>query len=501
MHEDFDRCYRAMQSKDRRFDGWFVVAVETTRIYCRPSCPGHSPLARNVTFYPTAAAAQHAGFRACKRCRPDASPGSPEWDIRQDLVGRATRLILDGTVDRVGVAGLASHLGYSVRQLERHLVTELGAGPLSLARANRAQTARLLIETTAMTFSEVAFAAGFSSIRQFNDTVRTIFANTPSELRARAAGKGTSEVAGESGPPGTLVFRLPFRAPFVPTSLFGHLAATAIPGCEEVRNGAYRRTLRLPNGNGIVALTPLSDHVVCRLTLDNLRDIPVAIARCRWLLDLDADPGAVTDALSGDSVLVSQVLRAPGRRIPRSVDGAEMAIRVILGQQVSTSAARTHGARLAECYGTPIDDPAGGLNRIFPTSEAFQEIGPDALAMPRSRQTAVFALATALASGAIELDPGTDRERTLHQLARLAGIGPWTLEQISMRVLGDPDAFPNTDMGVVKGAKELGLPVTPAALVAHSRRWRPWRSCAVQYLWATQDHPINNWVTEGQPCV
>ncbi|MDA8073282.1 MAG: helix-turn-helix domain-containing protein [Actinomycetota bacterium] len=501
MHEDFERCYRAVQSKDARFDGWFVTAVSTTRIYCRPSCPARSPLARNVAFYPTAAAAQHAGFRACKRCRPDASPGSPQWDVRQDVVARAMRLIADGTVDREGVSGLASRLGYSARQVQRHLVAEVGAGPLALARANRAQTARLLIETTAMAFAEVAFAAGFSSIRQFNDTVRSVFAGTPTELRARAIGNGAPGVAAAAGTPGGLGFRLPFRQPFVSGSLFGHLAATAVPGCEEVRAGAYRRTLRLPNGNGIVALTPRDDHVACRLVLDDLRDIPTAIARCRRLLDLDADPEAITDALCADPLLASVVAKAPGRRIPRSVDGAEMALRVVLGQQVSTRAARTHAARLAECHGTRVDDPAGALSRVFPSPEALRELDPAALAMPEARREALLALVGALAGGVIELDAGADRERARHQLAGIAGIGPWTLEAIAMRALGDPDAFPATDLGVVKGAAALGLPTTSATLIARSRRWQPWRSYGVQYLWATLDHPINHWRPEEPPWV
>ncbi len=347
MHQDFDRCYRAVQSRDARFDGWFVTAVLTTKIYCRPSCPARSPFARNVRFYPTAAAAQQAGFRACKRCRPDASPGSPEWNVRRDVVGRAMRLIGDGTVDRDGVGGLASRLGYSTRQLERHLVAEVGAGPLALARAQRAQTARLLIETTELAFAEVAFAAGFSSVRQFNDTVRLVFDGTPTSLRARAAHHQAPAV------PDALTFRLPFRPPFCPDSLFGHLAATAIPGCEEYLDGAYRRTLRLPAGNGVVALVPTPEHIVCKLVLDDIRDLPTAIARCRGLLDLDADPEAVTDFLAGDPVLSPLVAKAPGRRIPRTVDAAELAVRVVLGQHVSTAA----GAHPRRAPGGTVRDP------------------------------------------------------------------------------------------------------------------------------------------------
>src|SRR6202034_2214365 len=294
MHEDTERCVRAVQSKDARFDGWFFTAVLTTGIYCRPSCPVVPPRPQNMVFYPSAAAAQQAGFRACKRCRPDASPGSREWNVRADLVARAMRLIADGVIDADGVPGLARRLGYSVRQLERQLLAELGAGPLALARAQRAQTARLLIETTALPMGDVAFAAGFASIRTFNDTVRQVFALSPTELRRRVR-RGQAAAA-----PGALSLRLPFRAPLVPDSLFGHLAATAVPGVEEWRDGAYRRTLRLPHGPGVVALTPQPDHIACQLSLADLRDLATAISRCRRLLDLDADPVAAADLLRAD---------------------------------------------------------------------------------------------------------------------------------------------------------------------------------------------------------
>jgi AraC family transcriptional regulator of adaptative response / DNA-3-methyladenine glycosylase II len=257
VHEDFDRCYRAVQCKDTRFDGCFVTAVRTTGIYCRPSCPVRPPFARNVCFYPTAAAAQRAGFRACRRCRPDASPGSPEWNMRDDLVARAMRLIADGAVDREGVTGLAARLGYTARQLQRVLQEETGAGPLALARAQRAQTARILVETTALAFGDIAFAAGFSSIRQFNETLRSVFDCTPKDLRRRAnTGGGLQAAAART--PGTVTLRLPVRVPFAHAGVFGQLAASAVPGCEEVRDGTYRRALRLPFGNGIVELTARS---------------------------------------------------------------------------------------------------------------------------------------------------------------------------------------------------------------------------------------------------
>ncbi|WTF11554.1 helix-turn-helix domain-containing protein [Streptomyces sp. NBC_01613] len=486
MHTDRERCVRAVQSKDARFDGWFFTAVLTTRIYCRPSCPVVPPKPQNMVFHPSAAACQQAGFRACKRCRPDTSPGSPEWNQRADLVARAMRLIADGVVDRDGVPGLAARLGYSTRQVERQLLAELGAGPLALARAQRAQTARLLIETTLLPMAEIAFAAGFSSIRTFNDTVREVFALAPSELRARLP-KTTPRAA----TPGALALRLPFRTPLNPDNLFGHLAATAVPGVEEWRDGAYRRTLRLPYGHGIASLTPEPDHIACRLTLSDLRDLPVAISRCRRMLDLDADPVAIDDQLRTDPLLAPLVDKAPGRRVPRTVDEAEFAVRAVLGQQVSTAAARTHAARLVTAHGDPVDDPEGGLTHLFPTPEALAAVAPETLAMPRTRRTTFTTLVRQLADGSIHLGPESDWPATRTQLLALPGFGPWTVDAIAMRALGDPDAFLPTDLGIRRAAQELGLPSTPAALTARAAAWRPWRAYAVQYLWATASHPIN----------
>jgi AraC family transcriptional regulator, regulatory protein of adaptative response / DNA-3-methyladenine glycosylase II len=534
VHEDHEACVRAVQSKDARFDGWFYTAVTTTGIYCRPSCPVVPPKPEHMRFYPSAAAAQQAGYRACKRCRPDASPGSPLWNERADLVARAMRLIADGVIDTGGVPALAARLGYSVRQVERQLLAELGAGPLALARAQRAQTARLLIETTALPMGDVAFAAGFASIRTFNDTVRAVFALSPTELRRRAR-RGAGAAAGQLAA-SPLSLRLPFRLPLLPDSLFGHLAATAVPGVEEWRDGAYRRTLRLPRGHAIVALRPGPDHISCQLTLADLRDLATAISRCRWLLDLDADPVAIGALLAADPVLAPLVAKAPGRRVPRTVDAAEFALRAVIGQQVSTAAARTHAGRLAAAYGEPVTDPAGGLTRLFPspavlasalsastgpastgpastkpastepasTEPASTEpastgqastgpagAGPGPLAMPRARQASFAALAAALAGGELDLSPGSDWPRAREVMAGLPGLGPWTIESIAMRGLGDPDAFIPGDLGVRLAARALGLPATPAALTRRAADWRPWRAYAVQYLWATGDHAIN----------
>ncbi|MFF8034457.1 MULTISPECIES: AlkA N-terminal domain-containing protein [unclassified Streptomyces] len=496
MHTDTERCVRAVRSRDARFDGWFFTAVLTTGIYCRPSCPAVPPKPGNMVFHPSAAACQQAGFRACKRCRPDTSPGSPEWNHRADAVARAMRLIADGVVDREGVTGLAARLGYSTRQVERQLLAELGAGPLALARAQRAQTARTLIETTTLPMAEVAFAAGFSSVRTFNDTVREVFALSPGDLRARAPRNAAH------GTPGVLSLRLPFRAPLNPDNLFGHLAATAVPGVEEwlphcledvggTSVGAYRRTLRLPYGHGIVSLAPRPDHIACRLTLGDPRDLTVAISRCRRLLDLDADPVAVDDQLRADPVLAPLVDKAPGRRVPRTVDEAELAVRAVLGQQVSTAAARTHAARLVTAHGTPVEDPEGGLTHLFPSPGELAALDPATLAMPRARRATFTTLVRRLADGDLRLGVESDWPETRARLLALPGFGPWTADVIAMRALGDPDAFLPTDLGIRRAARELGLPSTPAALTARAAAWRPWRAYAVQYLWATDSHPIN----------
>jgi len=495
---DDERRYQAAVSKDPRFDGVFFIAVTSTGIYCRPSCPAITPKRANMRFYRSAAAAQEAGFRACKRCRPDASPGSPEWNIRADVVGRAMRLIADGVVDRDGVEGLARRLGYEQRQVRRLVTAELGAGPLAIARAQRAQTARILTETTALPLSEIAFAAGFASIRQFNATVHEVFAMTPTELRnARRAGPGgrppgTPRAWGDPSPQAPLGLRLAYRAPIDGERMLGFLAARAIPGVEEMRDGRYRRTIMLPNGSGILSLAPAAGYVDCELQLEDLRDLTAAVQRCRRLLDLDADPEAVTGYLAADPVLRPLALANPGRRSPGHVDGNELALRAVLGQQVSVAAARRLGARLVAAYGKPLERPDGQLTHCFPAAETLAAADPAALPMPRTRALALTGLAGALASGELVLDPGAERDRAEAVLLALPGIGPWTASYIRMRALSDPDAFLPSDVGVLDALSRLGaVPAGPAArgraaraAAALAENWRPWRSYAVHHLWA-----------------
>ena len=359
---DDEQRYQAAVSKDARFDGVFFTAVRTTGIYCRPSCPAITPKRPNVTFYPTAAAAQQAGYRACKRCRPDASPGSPEWNVRSDVAARAMRLIADGIVDRDGVPGLAARLGYSPRQVGRVLAAEVGAGPLALARAQRARTARVLVETTALAMGDIAFAAGFASIRQFNATMLEVYDTPPSVLRERAMRRGISGRRGGAGAAaeintaGALCLRLPFRPPIDLARVFGFLAARAVPGVEVVTATEYRRTISLPNGPGVARLRIVPDQnwVECSLALADLRDVTAAVQRCRRLLDLDADPLAISGYLASDPVIGPLALACPGRRAVGAVDGDEIALRAVLGQQVSVAAARRLAGRLAALGGRPL---------------------------------------------------------------------------------------------------------------------------------------------------
>lgn len=490
---DDDTRYRAVDSRDSRFDGVFFTAVSSTGIYCRPSCPAVTPKRVNCTFYPTAAAAQGAGYRACRRCRPDSVPGSPEWNHRADLVGRAMRLIGDGVVDREGVAGLAERLGYSSRQVQRQLTAELGAGPIALARAQRAQTARLLLQTTELPVTEIAFAAGFSSVRQFNDTVREVYDRTPSGLRAETNGhrKGTAT-------PGSIGLRLAYRGALDSDHLLDFLALRAVPGVEEVVPGAvpgvrtYRRTLALPYGHAIAEVDGLGagdpanrGWLDCRLQLTDLRDLTTAVHRLRALFDLDADPDAVDGQLGVDPVLGELVRARPGVRSPGHVDPHELAVRAVLGQQITVVAARTLAARLSARYGVALPEASGGLRLLFPTAGALAVADSADLAMPDARRRALRGLCAALADGTVRLDGGVDREAAAASLLALPGIGPWTVGYLRMRALADPDVFLPSDVGVKHGLQRLGHPGDPKAAALAGTAWAPWRSYAVHRLWAS----------------
>ncbi len=475
MAEDFERFHRFVQARDPRYDGWFVVGVTSTGIFCRPSCPARTPKRENMRFFDTAAAARSAGFRACKRCRPDAAPGSPAWNTRADVAGRAMRLIADGVVDRDGVGGLAARVGYSERQLQRVLVDEVGAGPLALARAHRAQTARTLIERSELPFSDVASASGFGSVRQFNEAVRELFATTPTELRRRSHRRAPSD------PGAGVELRLGFRAPLDGPALLRYLALRSVPGIEEGDADRYRRVLRLDHGAGVIEIELGEREARCRLRLDDLRDLAAAAARTRRLLDLDADPVGIAALLGEDDFLGPLVRARPGLRVPGHGDGWELALRTVVGQQVSVAGARTVTGRLVERFGTPLAAPDGGLTHRFPEPAAMAEADPARLGMPRSRGATIVELARRIAAGDLVVDAGADPAELGEGLLAIRGIGPWTASYVRMRVLGDPDVFLATDLGVRRALARLGCQDAPAI----DERWRPWRSYAVAQLWAS----------------
>ncbi|WP_433516446.1 DNA-3-methyladenine glycosylase 2 family protein [Nonomuraea sp. CA-143628] len=467
---DADNLYAVLRSRDRRFDGRFFVGVVTTGVYCRPSCPAVMPKPENLRLYPSAAAAQQAGHRACKRCRPDAAPGSPDWNLRADVAGRAMRLIADGLVDRDGVSGLAARLGYSERQLHRLLLAELGAGPQTLARARRAQTARVLLESTGLGAGEVAFAAGFASIRQFNQTIRQLYGLTPTELRSRTSGNHGSRpgpaaelrsgaAGNHANRPGPATergsaegarsirveVRLAYRPPLDAEALFTYLAARAVPGVEEGGAAFYRRSLRLPYGTAVVSVTDGGEHMRCELLLADVRDLAVAVRRCRVLLDLDADPREVQEVLGADPLLAPLVTARPGLRAPGHVDPAELAVRAVCGEGEEL-------AELVERFGEPLGSPAGAVTHLFPPMAALAEIVP---------------IAEALVTGRLTLDPGADRDEAERQLRAVPGVDERTAAYIRMRALADPDVF---------------LPTQHVRQAPAS--WRPWRSYALHHLWA-----------------
>ncbi len=465
----------AVESRDARFDGWVTVGVTSTGIYCRPSCPTPvRPKRKNMEFFSTPAAAQHAGFRACKRCVPDAVPGSPEWNRRDDLVARAVRAIDDGVVDRGGVEALATDLAVSSRHLHRIMVSELGATPIALARARRARAARVLIQTTSMPFADVAFASGFESIRQFNDTIRSVFAMSPTEMRGRrSAGTGTEWIS----------VRLPFRPPLRAQSLLDWLTVHAVAGVEEVDGATYRRSLRLAGGPAVAELTLRDDHVEARFRLAELTDLQSAIHRCRRLLDLDADPRVIEGRLASTD-LAPLIDARPGLRSPGEVDGADAVIRAIVHQQVSVASARGSLSRLVAAHGEPLASPVVGVTHLFPAPEVWAELDPADLGLPMARATTVVRVAEALASGRVDLSPGVSRSAARQSLMALKGIGPWTAEIVSMKALSDPDAFTAGDLALRRVAGQLGMPDDPEGLTSHAEQWRPWRSYAMHHLWA-----------------
>jgi AraC family transcriptional regulator of adaptative response / DNA-3-methyladenine glycosylase II len=475
---DLDAAYRAVQSRDARYDGYFVIAGDSTGVYCRPGCPAIRPRRSKLRPFKTAAAAQTAGFRACTRCPPEAAPGSPEWNLRSDLVGRAMRYIAEGVVDRDGVRGLARRLGRSERHVHRRLVAELGAGPIALARAQRAHTARTLVERTSMPLTDIAYAAGFGSVRQFNDTMRNVFATTPSELRSRSHARIPA-------PNGAITVRLPYRRPFDFGHLLTFLGRRAVPGVEEVVEGVYRRSLELNGRPCVVEVADGGDHVTCTAWITDVRDVTAAVHRCRWIFDVDADSRTIDDALRSVRVLRSSMSGERGKRVPGAGSGAELAVRAVLGQQVSIRAARTLAGRLVAEYGVPLAAPRGSVTHLFPTAERLSRARLSRLGVPTSRRNALRTIASAIASGRVDLHPGADRDDVYRRLLELPGIGPWTAGYIAMRALRDPDVFLASDLGVRSALERAGVAGDRNSLARIAQSVSPWGSYATQYLWSS----------------
>ncbi|AUX35616.1 MULTISPECIES: AlkA N-terminal domain-containing protein [Sorangium] len=483
MRLDEEACYRALETRDRRFDGRFFTGVLSTGIYCRPICPARTPKRERCVFFPSAAAAQEAGYRPCLRCRPEASPGTPAWLGTSALVSRALRLIAEGALDDADAPALAARLGVGERHLRRLFLRHVGAPPLAVAQTRRLLFAKKLLDETALSMTEVALSSGFSSVRRFNDAIRATYARTPRELRTAASKRG----GGAAGGAPDIALRLPFRPPLDWGALAGFLGARAIPGVESAGPGVYRRTVRVAGGHGVVEVRPApgEPHLLARLRLPGTEGLIHCAERLRRLFDLGADPDAIAAHLRADPRLAPLVAATPGVRVPGAWDGFELAVRAILGQQVSVRAATQLAGRLVERHGEPLaargglPEGAEGLRFVFPSPEALAAADLTDLGVPRARAATITALAARVARGEVALDASRGLDETVRALCAVPGIGAWTAHYIAMRALREPDAFPATDLGLRRAPGG----VSGADLLAMAEAWRPWRAYAAMLLW------------------
>lgn len=484
MDMDDDACYRATATRDPRFDGRLFIAVTSTGIYCRPICPAPTPRRANVRFFPSAAAAQAAGFRPCLRCRPETSPDLGAWRGTSSTVSRALGLIEDGALNQAGVDALAERLGVGGRQLRRLFRQHVGATPISVAQTRRVLLAKQLLHETQLPMTEVAMAAGFGSVRRFNETFQRLFGRPPAKLRR-----------GDALPDAIVKLRLAYRPPYDWNAILSFLAMRTIPGVESVSNGRYARTIGIGGVSGVVIVERgEANYLDATVRIAKLRHLPTLIARVRRVFDLTAEPLAIGAHLSLDPKLAPLVAARPGLRVPGAWDGFELAVRAILGQQISVSAAAKLAGKLVQAYGTPIMDPIAqqhGLTHVFPAPQRIAGSDLVELGMPRSRRTALAALAAAVATDPTILEPRGTLEAAIERLRSLAGIGEWTAQYIAMRELREPDAFPAADIGLMRamcGAN--GVRPSPAELLAHAERWRPWRAYAALHLWSSEAHVV-----------
>jgi AraC family transcriptional regulator, regulatory protein of adaptative response / DNA-3-methyladenine glycosylase II len=471
-----------MRSRDRRFDGRFFIGVHTTGIYCRPVCPAPTPKLENIDFYACAAAAEDAGFRPCRRCRPETAPGTPAWLGSSAVVSRALRLIRAGAMDEGGVDPLAARLGIGARQLRRLFEQRLGTSPAAIARARRVHFARVLLDDSDLPMTSVAFAAGFRSVRQFNHAVRATFGDAPRALRRR---RRATPAAGDP-----LTIRLPYRPPFDWQALMRFFAARVTPGVEAVRGGAYHRTVAIDGTVGAITVEPAphGTALLLRLRLTECASALEVVERVRRVFDLDADPLQIAGHLARSPALRTLVVAAPGMRVPGAWDPFELAVRGILGQQVTVSTATTLAGRLANAFGVAVDC-GDGLTRLFPRPEDLADADVASIGIPRTRADTVRALAAAVARGEPVFDASRGCDAAVERLCALPGIGAWTAQYIAMRGLAEPDAFPAADLGVRKALGNGAGPLSAAGVERLSQAWRPWRAYAVMHLWASLHDP------------
>ena len=473
-----EHCYRALRSRDSRFDGRFFTAVQTTGIYCRPVCPAATPKRRNIRFFPCAAAAEEAGFRACKRCRPETAPGTPAWQGTSATVRRALRLIEEGALDESGVELLAARVGVGGRHLRRLFVEHLGASPLAIALTQRTHLARRLIDETTLPMARVAFSSGFQSVRQFNDAIRKSFALTPTQIRRGAATKAEGS---------ELRLRLAYKKPFDWHGLLDFLRFRAIPGVEAVDNDSYRRTVGCSDASGFIRLTNDPGHAQLLLEL-NLKDatplVPL-VDRVRRVFDLRADPVQIGECLKRSRLLKTAF--RPGLRVPGAWDPFEVGVRAILGQQISVAAATTLAGRLVERFGRHIDSEGeNALHSLFPEPEDLISPELGKIGLPSKRADAIRNFARSVAQGDLRLDSSLGLEDSIERLCRVDGIGPWTAHYVAMRAFGETDAFPASDLGIRHALAIEGKLPSEKEVMAIAEEWRPWRAYAAVNLWSVR---------------
>ncbi len=479
LHLQSKACYRALSSRDPRFDGRFFTGVSSTGIYCRPVCPARTPRRENCRFFACAAAAEEAGFRPCLRCRPETSPGTPAWRGTAATVSRAARLIAGGALDEGGVDELAARLGMGERHLRRLFDEHLGASPVAVAQTRRVQFAKRLLDETTLPMSQVAFASGFGSVRRFNAAMRKVYSRSPSELRRERAPRRRGRAAAH------LTLRLPYRPPYHWAGMMAFLGARTTPGVEQIDGDLYRRTVAVGERSGILEVRPMAGEsaLALRVPVELSDDLVHVVERARWMFDCNAEPREIAAHLRRDPLLKKAVRVRTGLRIPGAWDGFELAVRAILGQQVTVAGATTLAGRLVQAHGEPLPGGEPGLDRLFPTPAVLAKVNPSALGMPRSRGATIQGLARAVRDGEVVLDGSEDPHVVMQRLEAIPGVGDWTAQYIAMRALGESDAFPASDLGVRKALGDGAVLPRVSEVLAGAEAWRPWRAYAAMNLW------------------